>query len=298
MNAVDVGIIGGTGIGEALQAELGGETIRMDTPFGTPSSNPIVANCNGVRVAFLSRHGDGHRYNPSNVPYRANIWAMKKLGAQTVLASGAVGSLRQDIEPGDVVVCDQIIDQTYRRESTFFDEGFVVHVEFANPFCAPVRSLLVEAAGNLSARVHAAGTYVCMEGPQFSTRAESQMHRQWGGDLIGMTCMPEAKLAREAEMCYAMVAFATDYDCWRPSDPNREHKELLEEISAILKKGSRHVLDMIREALPLVANRKQECACRHALRLAFWSRESSLPPASRNKVELFLGKYMGERNSA
>ena len=209
-----IGIIGGTGLGDTLGTVGNAQTHDIDTPFGQPSAPILTAEVNGMPVALLSRHGEGHVLNPSSVPYRANIFALKQLGVTRIIASGAVGSLREEIAPRDLVLPDQAIDRTYRRLGTFF-EGLAVHVEMAAPFCPALRAALTSAAATVPVKVHLRGTYVCMEGPQFSSRAESEMHRQWGGDLIGMTLMPEAKLAREAEICYASVALSTDYDCWR-----------------------------------------------------------------------------------
>ena len=204
-----IGIIGGTGLGDTLGTVGKGQTHNIDTPFGRPSAPILTTEIGGIEVALLSRHGEGHVLNPSTVPYRANIFAMKKLGVTRIIASGAVGSLREEIAPRDLVLPDQAIDRTFRRPGTFF-EGLAVHVEMAAPFCPALRVALTSAATTLPVKVHLRGTYVCMEGPQFSTRAESEMHRQWGGDIIGMTVMPEAKLAREAEICYASLAGAPD----------------------------------------------------------------------------------------
>src|SRR5258708_25003557 len=205
-----IGIIGGTGLGEAFAALSKGEVHDVDTPFGKPSAPIVTTEVGGVPVALLARHGEGHLLNPSRVPYRANIFALKKLGATHILASGAVGSLREEIGPRDLVVPDQLIDRTFRRAGTFY-EDLAVHVEFASPFCPQLRSALLAAD-----RARDGGTYLCMEGPQFSTRAESELHRLSRVDLIGMTALPAAKLAPEAEICHAPVALVTDYDCSRP----------------------------------------------------------------------------------
>ncbi len=292
MKPAQVGIIGGTGLGDVLMKQAGGETVPVDTPFGPPSAMPVVANWEGVDVAFIARHGPGHLLNPSRVPYRANIWALKELGVTAIIASGAAGSLREDIEPGHLVLCDQVIDRTFRRESTFFDEGMAVHVELADPFCPRLRALLATAGENVATVVHRVGTYVCMEGPQFSTRAESDMHRQWGGDLIGMTCMPEAKLAREAEICYALVALPTDYDCWRPHDPRRGQEELLREILANLRHATDNAIALIRQTLKLMSSAKGECRCRSALELGIWSDKAQIDPTTRERLGLLVGRYL------
>lgn len=290
-----IGVIGGTGLGDILIKEAGGEAVTIDTPFGPPSSDPILARWEGVDVAFLMRHGAGHTLSPSNVPYRANIWAMKKLGVSAIMASGATGSLREDIEPGHLVLCDQVIDKTNRRAGTFFDEGLAVHVELAEPFCPHLRGRLAEAASSVPTTVHHAGTYVCMEGPQFSTRAESHMHRQWGGDLIGMTCMPEARLAREAELCYALVALPTDYDCWRPPDPTRGHDELLQEILANLRRATDHAVKLIRETLKLIESPWPSCRCRDAMKLAIWSDKKQVDPAVTKRLEPLVGRHLTDK---
>lgn len=293
-----IGIIGGTGLGDVLAREAGGETLDVTTPFGPPSSAPVIANWEGTDVAFVSRHGPGHKLIPSRVPYRANVWALKQLGVSAIIASGATGSLREDIEPGHLVLCDQVIDKTFRRESTFFDEGIAVHVELSEPFCRQLRELLTEAGKRLSTTVHHAGTYVCMEGPQFSSRAESHMHRQWGGDLIGMTCMPEAKLAREAELCYALVALPTDYDCWRPHAPDRAQEELLLEIMGNLQRATDNAITLIREALRLMDGPLPPCRCREALKLAIWSDKRRIDTRTRERLEPLIGPYMTDDNGS
>ncbi len=292
-----IGIIGGTGLGDVLLREAGGDAVPIETPYGPPSSAPIVAHWEGADVAFLPRHGRGHVYPPSNVPYRANIWALKKLGVTAIIASGATGSLREDIEPGHLVLCDQVIDKTTRRAGTFFDEALAVHVEFSEPFCPRLRTVLTAAGERVSTTVHHAGTYVCMEGPQFSTRAESLMHRQWGGDLVGMTCMPEAKLAREAEICYALVALPTDYDCWRPSDPTRGKDELLREILGNLQKATDNATMLIREAVKLLDRAEPRCTCRDALKLAIWSDKQAIDPAVRRRLEPLIARYVADKAS-
>ena len=294
MRQAQVGIIGGTGLGDTLLQQAGGEIVHVETPFGSPSSNPVIAKWEGVDVAFIARHGDGHRFNPSSVPYRANIWALKQLGITAIIASGATGSLREDIKPGELVICDQVIDKTSGRTSTFFDEGVVAHVVFADPFCTNLRSLLIQAGEGFDAKVHHTGTYVCMEGPQFSTRAESNMHRQWGGDLIGMTCMPEAKLAREAQMCYALVAFPTDYDCWRPAETTRRKEALLKEILSNLKTATTNAIRLIQETLKRPGMFEADCACRGALKMAIWSDKSKVPSSVRQRLDLLIGSHFAD----
>ena len=287
-----IGVIGGSGLGDTLSQEVGGKEVRVDTPFGQPSGPILVTNWEGVDIAFLSRHGPGHLLNPSTVPYRANIYALKKLGVTHVLASGATGSLREEVEPRHLVICDQVIDKTYLRTNTFFDDGIVAHVDFAEPFCPKLRALLIEAAKKLNVTVHAKGTYVCMEGPQFSTVAESQMHRAWGGDLIGMTCMPEAKLAREAEMSYALIALPTDYDCWRPHPPNQDRTALLHEILANLKAVTANGIELLRITVPMLAKRLDESwPYADALALAIWSDKNKVDPKTVKRLDLLVGRY-------
>ncbi len=289
----EVGIIGGSGLGEMLTSEVGGVSVEIDTPFGPPSGPLVLAEWEGVPVAFLSRHGIGHVLNPSAVPYRANIWALKQVGVKTIIASGATGSLREEVAPGHLMLCDQVIDKTFKRASTFFDDGVVAHIALADPFCSRLRSILHEAGAGVDATVHPTGTYVCMEGPQFSTKAEANMHRQWGGDLIGMTCMPEAKLAREAELCYALVALPTDYDCWREPDKSTGPDELLREIIGNLKRGSEAAMALIREAIKRIAASPNEaCACHDALKLAMWSDKRRIAEPVRERLNLLIGRYL------
>ena len=293
MGDVLVGLIGGSGLGAALTKEARGQVVEVDTPFGKPSAPIILTEVGSQRVAILARHGEGHRFNPSMVPYRANIFALKKLGVTHILASGATGILRESIAPRDLVICDQVIDKTLRPGRTFFEE-FVAHVEFANPFCEHLRRLLSECGKGMNITVHPAGTYVCMEGPQFSTRAESLMHREWGGDLIGMTCMPEAKLAREAEICYAVIGIATDYDCWREHEPGISADAVLESIIANLNAGTANAIELLKRAVPKIAAAdKPDCPCRHALAKAIWTDRRFIDPAAAKALAPLVGKYLG-----
>jgi 5'-methylthioadenosine phosphorylase len=288
-----IGIIGGTGLGESLGALGAGHSHDIDTPFGQPSAPIITTQVAGVPVALLARHGEGHLLNPSSVPYRANIYAMKALGVTHIIASAAVGSLRETISPRDLVLPDQVIDKTFCRPNSFFD-GMAVHVEMATPFCPTLRSLLSGVGAGLPVRLHSKGTYVCMEGPQFSTRAESEMHRMWGGDLIGMTLMPEAKLAREAEICYAAVALATDYDCWRKRPSDEDKVQLLEEIIGNVKAATQNALGLIGRALPHVAaHADRPCDCQSALKLAIWSDKQRIPAEVRERLAPITARYLG-----
>ena len=282
-----IGIIGGSGLGEALGSLGDGEAHDIDTPFGRPSAPIITTEVDSIPVAMLARHGVGHLLNPSRVPYRANVFALKKLGVTHVIASGAVGSLREEIAPRSLVVPDQVIDRTFRRAGTFFEE-FAVHVELASPFCPQLRRALLTNGG-----ARDSGTYICMEGPQFSTRAESEMHRGLGGDLIGMTAMPEAKLAREAELCYALIALVTDYDCWRPQRGEVDRLELLKEIIGHVKAATESALSLIRRALLAVhALRDGSCSCRSSLALGIWSDKALIPAEAREKLAPLVGRYL------
>lgn len=292
MQGVRIGIVGGTGVGQVLAAEVGGREVVVETPFGPPSGPVLVANWQGVDVAFLSRHGPGHLLSPSAVPYRANIFAMKKLGVTHILASGATGSLREEIAPRDLVICDQVIDRTYRRAGTFFDQGLVAHVEFSEPFCPKLRELLIRAGEQADGKVHTSGTYVCMEGPQFSTVAEAKMHQSWGGDLIGMTCMPEAKLAREAEISYALIALPTDYDCWRPHDPGKTPQALLQEIVGNLNAVTARAISLMRVAVPMLAEALPEpWPYENALAMGIWSDKSMVDPGLVERLRPLVGRY-------
>jgi 5'-methylthioadenosine phosphorylase len=327
MPGIRIGLIGGTGLGDAILAEAGATgNIRRhepDTPFGKPSDAIVETQWHGQSVLVLARHGPGHLLNPSQVPYRANVFALKQLGVTHVIASGAVGSLRDEFRPRDLVIPDQIIDKTTRRAGTFFEHA-AVHVEFAEPFCPVLRRMLVEAAGQESGvrnqesrnaaqltpdsrpltpdfKVHNRGCYVCMEGPAFSTRAESLMHRLWGGDLIGMTAMPEAKLAREAEISYALVALVTDYDSWRRVPPaagtedTTDPSVLLKEIIANLKAASDNAVRLIRRAVERIATKPDALdaatPAREALRLAIWSDKSRVPRDEVERLAVLWKKY-------
>jgi len=288
-----IGIIGGSGLGQALTGQQDAQTLEMNTPFGTPSRPILRTRWEDVELALIARHGDGHVFNPSSVPYRANIYALKSLGVTHIIASGAVGSLRDQIRPRDLVIPDQIIDKTFRRDTTFFDTGLVAHVEFAEPFCPVLRQVLLEAAADIEATVHNGGTYVCMEGPQFSSRAESHMHRRWGGDLIGMTCMPEAKLAREAEIAYALIALPTDYDCWRAHEPGASKQELLSEIISNLQAATENAMQLIKATLRRLRNSPPPPSPAHnALELAIWSDKTRMDPAVVKRLGPLVAKYL------
>jgi 5'-methylthioadenosine phosphorylase len=289
---IKIGVIGGSGLGDALGGEQG-QTAFPDTPFGKPSAPIVQTQWQGVDICILQRHGIGHTLNPSLVPYRANIYALKSLGVTHIVASGATGSLRENIAPGDLVIVDQVIDKTYKRANTFYDCA-AVHVELSEPFCPVMRQWLLNASLTRlpDHTVHEKGTYVVMEGPAFSTKAESNMHRAWGGDLIGMTCMPEAKLAREAEIAYALIGLPTDYDCWRPHDPDVNSTDLLTEIIGNLKKASSAGIELIQAALADVSILLKTPSPAHdALKLGIWSNKQQLDEQQVQKLKVLWGRY-------
>jgi len=285
---ITLGVIGGSGLYQMSGIERG-EWIKVSTPFGDPSDDYFVGELSGVKVVFLPRHGRGHRLLPSELNFRANIYGMKKLGVERLIAVSAVGSLKKEIAPGHLVVPDQFIDRTRGRISTFFGRGIVAHVGFADPMCGNLIQLLGSAARSVSATVHVGGTYVCMEGPQFSTRAESFLYRSWGADVIGMTNLQEAKLAREAEICFATLALATDYDCW-----NTEAGDVvIEDILAILNQNvatAQHIIAQVIPQLPPV----RECPCGHALKDAIITDRTMIPQAVRQELGILVSKYLGE----
>lgn len=285
-----IGIIGGTGLGDALAENItDAELHDADTPFGKPSTAILIGRFGNRKVAFLNRHGKGHKLSPSEVPFGANIFALKKLGVHTIISSGAVGSLRKEIAPGDLVIVDQLIDKTFKRQNSFFGGFGAVHCEMSEPVCGRVRKLLCDAAETIDIKTHSSGTYICMEGPQFSTRAESLMHKKWGGDLIGMTAMPEAKLAREAQICYAMIALPSDYDCWRPHKKLKDKQTLLKEIIANLQTATKNCLELIKAVLRggsgLVC---EDCSCRKSLDLAVWTDQSQIRAADEEKLKVLF----------
>ena len=293
MAQVKVGIIGGSGLGDALCAHVKGKAVTVATPFGQPSDDIVQTEWNGTPIALLNRHGQGHLIHPSMVNYRANIYALKTLGCTHIIASGAVGSLREEVKPKDLVVPDQVIDKTYRRVPTFFDTGLAAHVEFASPFCQILRGHLLNSADAVKTSVHDGGTYLCMEGPAFSTRAESEMHRGWGADLVGMTCMPEAKLAREAEIAYALVALPSDFDCWKPHPNDLDKHELLKEIIANLTEATANAVALIAAAVERFDEIAERPSPAHsALELAIWSNKENIAPAATERLGPLVDKYL------
>jgi len=284
-----VGIIGGSGLYHIEGLEQVRE-VRLRTPFGAPSDAVIVGVLGGMGVAFLSRHGRGHRINPSSINYRANLYALKSLGVTQVISISAVGSMKEEIQPGHVVLPDQFIDLTKRRISTFFDEGIVAHVGFAEPVCSSLADVLEEAGRSLGVTLHRGGTYVCMEGPQFSTKAESRLYRQWGVDVIGMTNMPEAKLAREAELCYATMALATDYDCWHET----EEAVTVGAILATLHRNVALAKDLLKAAVPKL-DPDRACSCRQALATALVTAPDQMSASAKRRLNLLIAPYVRTR---
>ena len=286
MDEIKIGIIGGSGLYEIDGMETLDE-VTVETPFGMPSDKIIIGKLNDRKVAFLPRHGRGHVYNPTNIPVRANIWALKSLGVFWLVSVSAVGSLREEIAPRDFVVPDQVIDRTRHRVDTFFTD-LAVHVGFSHPFHPMLRKVLLDACKQVDVKTHDGGTYVCMEGPLFSTKAESEMHRSWGASLIGMTAIPEAKLAREAEMCYASICLATDYDVW--------YEEDYVDVGSVLdnvKANIAHVKEALKYATPQIPFEKEaECDASNALEYAVMTSPELISEKAWNEVGLFLGKYM------
>ena len=281
-----LGIIGGSGLYE-MEGMRNVRHVRVRTPFGNPSDALVVGEIGGRTLAFLPRHGRGHRIPPSQINFRANIYAMKKIGARRVLSLSAVGSMKENIRPGDIVVVDQFYDHTRFRPNTFFSDGIVGHIPFADPVCPALADAAYHSARKVVKRVHRGGTYLCMEGPAFSTRAESRIYRKWGVDVIGMTNMPEAKLAREAEVCYATLALATDYDCWHES----EEDVSIESILAIIRQNVEHSKRIIREVAGRLPGR-EGCGCSETLRYAIITDRKKIPAAARKRLTLLLGKYL------
>src|SRR5918997_3053906 len=290
MAKAEIGIIGGSGLYQMPELK-DIEEVSVDTPFGKPSDAFIVGNLNGVKVAFLPRHGRGHRYTPSELPFRANVYAMKLLGVERILSASAVGSLQEQYAPLDMVIPSQFFDRTRARarESTFFGEGIVAHVTFAHPVCEELGTVLAEscAEGAPDVKVHRGGTYLCMEGPAFSTRAESFVYRQWGMDVIGMTNLQEAKLAREAEICYSTLALVTDYDCWHEG----HDAVTVEAVIEYLNKNVKNAQAIMRAAVRRLAERPRSCGCGSALKNAIFTAPDLWPEATTKKLEAIIKKY-------
>jgi 5'-methylthioadenosine phosphorylase len=287
MSSLSIGIIGGSGLYD--MAELTDrDEVLLDTPFGEPSGPYVTGTLRGRRVAFLARHGAGHRLMPSELNFRANIYGFKLLGVERIVSASAVGSLRAEIAPLHLVVPDQFIDRTQGRVSTFFGDGLVGHIAFGHPVCGTLAGLVHRSATEVGATVHMGGTYVCMEGPAFSTKAESNLYRSWGADIIGMTNLQEAKLAREAEICYSTLALVTDYDCWHP---DHDHVTV-EMIIDNLTQNARTAQQVIAGVVGSIDESPRTCACATALASALITRPDFVPAETRSRLELLVGKYL------
>lgn len=274
-----IGIIGGSGLYEMKELEIV-EKKKVTTPFGEPSAEFVIGKLSGREVVFLARHGQGHRFTPSEVNYRANIWALKSLGVRQILSVSAVGSLKEEIAPGQLVFVDQFIDRTFKRASTFFGEGVVGHVALADPVCNTLRKSFASIAKKLDIPHREGGTYVCMEGPQFSTKAESNIYRSYNADVIGMTNVTEAKLAREAQLCYATIALATDYDCWHPHHDSVTVEQIVQTLLANVEKAKRLLVSLIQE-LPA----QRSCSCASALRHAILTDEKIIAEDAKKRLD-------------
>ncbi len=286
MPQAKIAVIGGSGLYD-IEGMKDIEEVDMLTPFGVTSDKIVVGKLEGVGVAFLPRHGRGHRLLPTEVPYRANIYALKSLGVERIIGINSVGSLKEEFQPNDLLIPDQLIDRTRLRAGTFFGEGIVAHISFGEPFCPPLSRVVYQSARDAGATVHKGGTCVVMEGPAFSTRAESRLYRSWGADVIGMTALPEAKLAREAEICYAVIACVTDYDCWR-----RGHDAVTAEM---IISRLRQNIDTAKQIIKLAVGKvteKRDCDCATALSTALITSPDVMPEAQKKKLDLLIGKYL------
>jgi len=288
LQQAEIGIIGGSGL-YAMPGLTAVREERVETPFGEPSDAFVLGELEGRKVAFLARHGRGHRLLPSELNFRANIYAMKKLGVERIVSVSAVGSLKEEHKPTDFVIPDQFIDRTHHRVSTYFGDGLVAHVAFGDPVCATVGKAVADGCAKEGVVGKRGGTYVCMEGPQFSTRAESNLYRSWGADVIGMTNLQEAKLAREAEICYATVAMVTDYDCWHEG-----HDDVtVEQIVAVLHQNAANACKVVKAAVAAMP-RERECGCASALKYAILTDRKLIPAETKAKLDLLVGKYLNE----
>ena len=281
-----VGIIGGSGLYNLKELEKVAK-VQLDTPFGKPSSEFLTGEVHDIPVIFIPRHGLGHVLLPTEIPFRANIWGLKKLGVTHLISVGAVGSLKEEIIPGHMVFPDQFIDLTRHRTSTFFGNGVVAHVQFGDPVCPKLSEKLVQAAQAVGATIHLGGTYICMEGPAFSSRAESLLYRSWGADVIGMTNAQEAKLAREAEMAFASIALATDYDCWHVSESEVNVEDIIKVMHENVETARRIIVETLRNLPPDFPNSQQD-----ALKFALITEKSKIPQKTRSDLDLLLSKYL------
>jgi 5'-methylthioadenosine phosphorylase len=292
LQQAEIGIIGGSGL-YSMPGLTDVRETTLQTPFGDPSDAYVLGTLEGRKVAFLARHGRGHRILPSELNFRANIYGMKQLGVERILSISAVGSLKEEHKPTDFVVPDQFIDRTFHRISTFFGDGAVAHVGFGDPVCSEVADAFVKSCQENEVVGKNGGTYVCMEGPQFSTKAESNLYRSWGADLIGMTNLQEAKLAREAEICYATLAMVTDYDCWHPGHDS----VTVEQIVKVLTTNADNAAHVVKKAVALLP-RERKCKCGSALQYAILTDKTKIPAATRQKLSLLLDKYLGHGQEA
>lgn len=283
---IRIGVIGGSGLYE-IEGLTNIKKVRISTPFGRPSDEYIVGTLYGRQVAFLPRHGRGHRIMPTDINYRANIFGMKKLGVERIISVSAVGSMKEEIRPGDIVIPDQFYDHTKHRRSTFFGDGVVAHVGMAEPVCPHLSNVIAQAGAEVGAAVHRGGTYLCMEGPQFSTRAESLTYRRWDVDVIGMTNATEAKLAREAEICYSTIALATDYDCWHHS----EEAVTVEAVLDVMRRNIETSKAIIQKAVKNLDSMK-DCGCGDALKNAIMTPARLIPAKTKKDLSLIIGKYI------
>ena len=285
MEKVKVGIIGGSGV-DQIPGIKDLREVEVKTPFGKPSGNLIIGILENVPIVFLSRHGKGHIISPTEINVRANIYALKSLGVEQIISISAVGSLREEIKPRDFVIPDQLFDRTHSRPSTFFSEGIVAHISFADPYCKELAKIIYEIAREKQYAVHLGGTYVCIEGPQFSTRAESKVYRSFGFSIIGMTNLPEAKLAREAEICYATIALVTDYDVWKEGE-----EVTVERVLENVRVNVENVKGLIKMVIPRL-QRERKCECASALAGAIQTAKDSIDKEVAKKLDLLIGKYV------
>ncbi|MFQ6121867.1 MAG: S-methyl-5'-thioadenosine phosphorylase [Dehalococcoidales bacterium] len=286
MPQAKIAVIGGTRLYD-IEGMTDIEEVDINTPFGKPSDTITIGRLEGVKAAFLPRHGRGHRFPPTDVPMRANTYALKSLGVEHIIGINSVGSLKEELKPGDLVIPNQLIDRTRSRVNTFFRESIAIHIPFAEPFCPILSQIVFQAAQEVGATVHKGGTYVVMEGPAFSTKAESFLYRSWGADVIGMTALPEAKLAREAEICYAIIACVTDYDCW-----HERHEPVTAEM---ILNVQRQNIDTAKKIIKLALGKipeKRDCECATALKTAFVTAPEMIPAEQRKKLNLLIGKYL------
>lgn len=287
MTTAEFAVIGGSGLYSLEEGFSKLDELEIDTPFGKPSDAVVVGEIAGIRVAFLPRHGVGHRLSPSELPVRANIWALKSLGVRRILSVSAVGSLRQEIEPLHLVVPDQLIDRTKSRVNSLFEDGLVVHAAFADPFCEQMSAAIAAGAEAAGATVHRGGTLVVMEGPLFSTRAESELYRSWGAQIIGMTALPEAKIAREAEICYGTLACATDYDVWHPAHDDVTIDMVIQNLLSNTANAQQIIKSVISQF-----DISRDCTCQHALEFAIITDRRRITAEHRQKYGLFIDKYL------